>query len=618
MSDIIHLLPDNIANQIAAGEVIQRPASVVKELMENAVDADAHTIQVVVKDAGRTLIQVIDDGKGMSESDAVLAFERHATSKISTVDDLYALHTMGFRGEALASIVAVSQVELRTKPHGAEIGTSLSFTGSKMEGCTPDACAEGSNFQVKNIFFNVPARRKFLKSNEVELRNIITEFERVALVHPDLNLTLIHNGAQILNLPQSVQRQRILNVFGKSLNDKLLNINAQSSLATISGYVTTPDAARRRGAFQYFFVNGRFMKHPMFHKAVMEAFEGLIPEGDCPGYFIYFQLDPSEIDVNIHPTKTEIKFENELPIRQILVACIREALAKQSAVPTIDFQDSETNASLKSIPVYNSSSRNVTNSLPPIQVDPTYSPFANTKKESKTKGFDWEKLYESFTAEKNELRKPEMQEEQPHKESLTFDDDTEFVSAKALSIQNYQYKGKYIVTALGSGLAFIDQHRAHFRILYDRFLAMVSKREGVVEQELFPEVIEFTSSEVITLRSILSDLQGAGFALEDLGDDKWSINGLPNGLGRVNAVSLLKDIVAQTIETELNATRKIAESIAFSMASSAAIPVGKKLMSEEIDQLIADLFSCANPNLTPDGQTIITLISDKKNNKRFK
>ena len=353
MSDIIHLLPDHIANQIAAGEVIQRPASVVKELMENAVDAEATEITVHVKDAGRTLVQVVDNGKGMSETDARMAFERHATSKISDAKDLYALRTMGFRGEALASIAAVAQVELRTRARGAELGTKLSISGSVLESIEADACIEGAIFSIKNLFYNVPVRRKFLKSNETEFRNIMTEFERVALVHPQIAFKLYHNDAEVMNLPASALRQRIVNVFGKSFHQKLLPLESATSLVKIEGFIGRTDTVRRRGYQNYFFVNGRYMRHPYFHKAVMHAYEPLIPAGEWPDYFIYMTLDPSEIDVNIHPTKTEIKFENEQPIWQILSSAVREALGKSNSVPSIDF---DTEGAID-IPVYNPSTQ---------------------------------------------------------------------------------------------------------------------------------------------------------------------------------------------------------------------------------------------------------------------
>ena len=337
MSDIIHLLPDSVANQIAAGEVIQRPASVIKELVENAIDADAQNIHVLVTDAGKTCIQIIDDGKGMSETDARLSFERHATSKIREAADLFALRTMGFRGEALASIAAVAQVELKTRLESEELGTKLVIAGSKVESQEAVSCSKGSNFSVKNLFFNVPARRKFLKANSTELSNILAEFERIALVHPEVAFSLYSNDSELFNLPVSPLRQRILAIFGKKLNQQLLNIEVNTTMVKISGYIAKPETARKKGAHQYFFVNGRYMRHPYFHKAVMEAYEQLIPTGEQISYFIYFNVDPANIDVNIHPTKTEIKFENEQAIWQILSASVKESLGKFSAIPSIDF-----------------------------------------------------------------------------------------------------------------------------------------------------------------------------------------------------------------------------------------------------------------------------------------
>ena len=398
MSDIIHLLPDSIANQIAAGEVIQRPASVVKELVENAIDAGATQIQILIKDAGKTLVQVIDNGKGMSETDARMAFERHATSKISKADDLFSLHTMGFRGEALASIAAVAQVELRTRQKGADLGIRLEIFGSQLQHIEEEACPEGSIFSVKNLFYNVPARRKFLKTNDTEFRNIITEFERIALVNPSVSMSLYHNDTEILNLPESGLRQRIVNVYGKNLNQKLLSVEAESSLVSINGFVGKPETAKKRGALQYFFVNGRFMKHPYFHKAVMQAYDQLIPAGEMPSYFIYFNLDPATIDVNIHPTKTEIKFENEQPIWQILLAAVRETLAKSSAIPTIDF-DVE---GAIDIPVYNPEKKISGNESPKVQIRSEYNPFKRETTPTDTRpSFDWTELYQSFEADRS-------------------------------------------------------------------------------------------------------------------------------------------------------------------------------------------------------------------------
>lgn len=612
MSDIIHLLPDSIANQIAAGEVIQRPASVVKELVENAVDAGATRIQVNIKDAGRTLIQVIDDGKGMSETDARMAFERHATSKISTADDLFALHTMGFRGEALASIAAVSHVELRTRVRGAELGTHLFMAGSVLEEIETDACVEGSIFSIKNLFFNVPARRKFLKSNETEFRNIINEFERIALVNPHIDLSLYHNDTEIFNLPESGLRQRITNVYGKAINSKLLSLDAQSSMVTISGFIGTPDSAKKRGALQYFFVNGRFMKHPYFHKAVMYAYDQLIPTGDMPNYFIYFTLDPASIDVNIHPTKTEIKFENEQSIWQILVAAIRESLAKSNAIPTIDFDTRDA----IDIPVYNPSVDNKQVRAPQVQINKDYNPFQNNTT-YKREEFDWMKLYKDFDEERTsvQLEAESETEGDTSISQLPVVDNTLF---KDTTTSSFQYKGRYIITVLKSGLAFIDQYRAHVRILYDQYIANIRQRRGVSQQLLFPEIITFTASEATLLPSVLDELRYIGFDLNSLGNDTYSVNGQPAGTENLDVATLVKDAVNHVIETGCKANDEICEAIALSLAKSAAIRPGKQMSTDELEHLIASLFSSSSPTYTPDGKVIISLMTDDELEKRFK
>lgn len=628
MSDIIHLLPDSIANQIAAGEVIQRPASVVKELVENAIDAGAGHIQVNIKDAGRTLIQVIDDGKGMSETDARMAFERHATSKISSAEDLFSLHTMGFRGEALASIAAVAHVELRTRLQGSELGTKLSMAGSTLQDIEPDACTEGSIFSIKNLFFNVPARRKFLKSNETEFRNIINEFERIALVNPQVALGLNHNDTEIFNLPESGLRQRIINVYGKSLNQKLLSVDAQSSLVTISGFVGRPDSAKKRGALQYFFVNGRFMKHPYFHKAVMQAYEQLIPPGEQPNYFIYFTLDPSTIDVNIHPTKTEIKFENEQPIWQILMAATREALAKSSAIPTIDFDVEDA----IDIPVYNPVKEADGFKAPSVQLDSGYNPFKSSSSSyappssssPKKSEFDWSQLYQGFESDRDAVRKDlEMMGEVLDTEQDELAEPVKMtVGGEALFAETatpcYQYKGRYIITALKSGLALIDQHRAHVRILFDQYLNNIRQQKGASQQVLFPEIIEFTAAEAAVLPVLLEDMRFIGFDLSNLGNNSYAINGLPAGLENVDQIVLIKDIVSRAIETGCEVHEEICESIALALAKAAAIRPGKVMSADEMDHLIATLFSCPDSNLTPDGKTIVSMLTDEELEKRFK
>lgn len=615
MSDIIHLLPDSIANQIAAGEVIQRPASVVKELVENSIDAGATRIRVNIKDAGRTLIQVIDNGKGMSETDARMAFERHATSKISSADDLFSLTTMGFRGEALASIAAVSQVELRTRLTGSELGTRLVLSGSTVEEATCDACGEGCIFSVKNLFYNVPARRKFLKSNETEFRHIVQEFERIALVNPHINMSLYHQDAEILNLCEGNLRQRITNVFGKGLNDKLLTIEAVSSLATINGFVGRPDSSRKRGALQYFFVNGRYMRHPYFHKAVMQAFDQLIPTGDMPNYFIYFTLNPASIDVNIHPTKTEIKFENEQPIWQILMSATREALAKSSAIPTIDFDKEDA----IDIPVYNPDNAGHSSFVQPtVQVDKTYNPFRSSDTGYKRPEFDWNKLYKGFEEDVSD-NTGETSHTPAIKSSL--EKAPEDPLAKLFNEQSnpsYRYKGRYIITSLKSGLVIIDQYRAHVRILYDQYILHMQQRQGASQQLLFPEIVEFTPAEASVVPVLLEDLRYIGFDLSDLGQGSYAINGLPAGIENKDPVSLLKEMVARTIETGCEVHEEVIHALALALAKTTAIPTGKSLSPEECEHLVASLFSATDSHLTPDGKTILTIISDEELEKRFR
>lgn len=514
MSDIIQLLPDSVANQIAAGEVIQRPASVIKELVENAVDAGAKNINVLVVDAGRTSIQVIDDGKGMSETDARLSFERHATSKIRSAEDLFSLHTMGFRGEALASIAAVAQIELKTRQASDEIGTLLSISGSKFTGQEPCSCPVGSNFSIENLFYNVPARRKFLKSNSTELNNIITAFERIALVYPDISFTLHSNGTEMFNLKAGVLRQRIIDVFGKRLNQDLLSVKVDTSMCKISGYVGKPESARKKGAHQYFFVNGRYMKHPYFSKAVMNAFDRLVPMGEQVPYFIYFDINTEDIDVNIHPTKTEIKFENEQAIWQILSASVKEAVGMFNDVPSIDFDTQ----GRPDIPVYNPEN-NV--SAPKVQFNPTYNPF-NTggSAQPQTKSADkWESLYNGLknqTSQETELFTSKMA---PPTQEV---DDTPMENVIAeKSPAHYQYKGCYIMTAVKSGLMIVDQHRAHVRILYDKYLEQMKNREVSSQKVLFPESFHLSATEDVTLNKIEPEMIKLGFEITALGGGSY-------------------------------------------------------------------------------------------------
>ena len=605
MSDIIQLLPDSVANQIAAGEVIQRPASVVKELVENAVDAGAKTINVLIVDAGRTSIQVIDDGKGMSETDARLSFERHATSKIRKADDLFALTTMGFRGEALASIAAVAQIELKTRQEKDDIGTSLSIAGSKFIGQGPCVCPVGSNFKVENLFFNVPARRKFLKSNTTELNNIISAFERIVLVYPNITFTLHSNGVEIFSLKACSLRQRIVEVFGKRLNQNLLPVEVETTLCRIYGFVGKPESAKKKGALQYFFVNDRYMKHPYFNKAVANAFERLVPFGEQVPYFLYFEVPAENIDVNIHPTKTEIKFENEQAIWQILIAAVKEALGRFNDIPAIDF-DTE---GKPDIPVFNPSA-NV--SAPTVNFNPSYNPFKEAKgsKSSAASQTQWEGLYKGLnedfsTNTENVLSAPNLPDEQ----SIFTSNEVGKVSvAEERSPAHYQYKGCYIMTAVKSGLMIIDQHRAHVRILYEQYLKQLKEHTAHTQKMLFPEMVNLPTSNEAALQKVLSEMQTMGFELSNMGGGSYAVNGIPAGIEGLNISALVGDMVAPTLEDGSSVNEEIDKALALSLARNAAIPHGQVLGNEEMENLVNELFACNNVNYTPTGKTILTIL----------
>ena len=596
MSDIIHLLPDSVANQIAAGEVIQRPASVIKELVENSVDAGATTIHVIVVDAGRTSIQVIDDGKGMSETDARLAFERHATSKISQAGDLFALRTMGFRGEALASIAAVAQVELQTRTAEDEIGTKITLAGSRVTGQEPVSCPVGSNFKIDNLFFNVPARRKFLKTNATELNNILTAFERIVLVYPNIHFTLHHNGVEMLNLRAGSTRQRIADVFGKQYSQDLLPVEVQTAMCKVSGFVGKPESARKKSGCDYFFVNGRFMKHAYFHKAVMKAYDRLVPEGMAVPYFLFIEVDPGERDVNIHPTKTEIKFENEQAIWQILSAAVRDGIGKFCEVPSIDFDTQ----GQPDIPVFDTSHDSSYTAAPRVNYNPDYNPF----KQSHAPANQWESLYEGL--EKGATR------EEPVQQQSFFDDDniiepqsaTEILSEK--SPAHYQYKGKYLMTAVKSGLMIIDQHRASVRVLYDRYINQQGGHALSTQTLLFPETVQFSPSEAVTMQQLLPELGSLGFDLSDLGGNTYAVNGVPAGIDGIDPQSLLREMVSSAGAAD--SLSSIHSALALKLAQSAAIPYGQILNNDEMESIINELFSCSNVNYTPDGKAILCIL----------
>lgn len=604
MEDIIQLLPDSVANQIAAGEVVQRPASIVKELVENSLDAEAKHIQVLVVDGGRTCVQVIDDGKGMSETDARMAFERHATSKIRQASDLFGLTTMGFRGEALASIAAVAQVELRTRRPEDELGTLLRIAGSKLECQEPTACPVGSNFAVNNLFFNVPARRKFLKSNQTELSNVVADFERIVLTHPECDFSLFNNGVEMYRLPKTSVRQRILDVFGKKLNTELLPIDVETSLVTLTGYVGSPESSKKRGLHQFFFVNGRYMRHPYFHSAVMHAYENLIPIGDHVSYFIYMSVDPASIDVNVHPTKTEIKFDNEQAVWQVLAATVKESLGRFVGVPTIEFDNEEK----PYIPVLGTDTPKYNISPPkPVKTDYNpFKPFDDIKPSIANKVTNWESLYSKVEAET------------PSQNSPTIWDESSVAPLPDHDTPLFQYKGRYIVFPSPEGLMVVDQHRAHVCVLFNQYIDNLSKQRRLSQGMLFPEVIQFDRQELIVLEDIMSDLVYIGFDLTNLGGGSYSINGIPSGLDGVNPMVLLHDLVAAAKETGCNVQEKVHNAIALTMAHATAIVYGQVLSEDEMHVLLEQLFTLPSSKYTPDGKYVYTVIAYPDIEKSFK
>lgn len=628
MSDIIKLLPDSVANQIAAGEVIQRPASVIKELVENAIDAGATSVEVVLKDAGRTLIQVIDNGKGMSETDARLAFERHSTSKISKADDLFSLHTMGFRGEALASIAAISQVELRTKTSNAQLGTKILINASTCESQEPVVCAQGANFMIKNIFFNVPARRKFLKSNQVELSNIVKEFEKLALVNHHVDFSLSNNGSVIYKLMPGSFKQRITSLFGHNLDQQLIPINIDTSLVKITGFISKPEHSRKRGSLQYFFVNGRFMRHPYYHKAVMSCYDQLIPADEQPNYFLDFSVDPETIDVNIHPTKTEIKFENEVPIWQILAAATKESLGRFIAVPQIDFYTDDA----PEMPAFN---KHTVVSTPEIGIDPTYNPFnqnsgrggAESRSTHAVAGAttNWELLYQNFEKNKQEAFEnlSAVNANQPlvGVELSPFESEGKeqgvLISTDLAPVMCVQLKGRYILSPVKSGLMIVDQHRAHVKVLYEQYMKQIDGKNITSQSVLFPDVLHLTSSQSLILRELLPEMEKIGFSLSALSGDDWSVNAVPYGMNNVNIKDILLDVIEAFTKGGDSISAKVYSHLALCVAQASALPYGKELSADEMDELLAGLLHLSTPNYTPDGKNIFSILSNEQIEKMF-
>jgi DNA mismatch repair protein MutL len=602
MSDIIHLLPDSVANQIAAGEVIQRPASCLKELVENSLDAGARHIRVIVRDAGRTLLQVVDDGKGMSPTDARMAFERHATSKIQQASDLFQLRTMGFRGEALASICAVAHVEVQTRREEDEVGTRLEIAGSEVISQEMVQCPVGTNMRVKNLFYNVPARRKFLKTDQTELRNLITEYQRIVLVNPQVQFTFVSNDEIISELPACTQKQRIEAVFGhssKPYTGNLVDIATETELVRISGFIGKPETAGKNSQ-QYMFVNNRYMRHPYFHKALMTAYSGMLLPDHAPSYFLYFDIHPDAIDVNIHPTKTEIKFADEQAIFQILLAATKEALGKFNVAPSLDF----TTESQLDIPQRTNNTPSV--SAPRMQLDPNYNPFrAQT---SRTAPSGWNQLYEQPA---NQAR-PTQQDIPSTDIDVLFD-----VPLLTENTPLIQWDNRYIIAPTPTGLMLIHQHRAHACVLYKVLLEQLKNKQAATQPLLFPEVIELTQDDFATLEQLLPELLSVGFSLEQFSPMAYAINAVPALLGQKSPTDAILQVIHKVQDTERSATQQWQEMIALGLAEQMAIPQGKNLTEIEMRDLVERLQQSSSSRHLPNGQTISILLTHEDIQKRF-
>jgi DNA mismatch repair protein MutL len=592
MSDIIHVLSDAVANQIAAGEVIQRPCSVVKELMENAVDAGATSITVQVKDAGKTLIQVTDNGKGMSEGDAVRCFERHATSKISRAEDLFAIVTKGFRGEALASIAAVSEVEMKTRKPGNEMGTLVRISGSVLQSHEPVQTSTGTTIQVRNLFFNTPARRKFLKSDSTELRHIITEFNRVALTHPEARISLIHNGTEILQVATGNRRQRIMGLFGKAVGEYLIPLEAETSIIRISGYIGKPEHARKSYGEQFFFVNQRFVRHPYFHKAIMSGYSQILAGDHIPAYFIFLEADPASIDVNIHPSKTEVKFEEEKSIWQILLAAVRESIGRNNLSPSLDFSIE----GVIDIPVLK---HDTAIKIPSIDTDPTFNPFDSEGGEQPRRAprsypderfQGWEQLFEPPSSLLNS------------------------------ATRYLQVKNKYILSPVKSGLMVIDQRRAHERIVYERLRKLGGSQGPLSQQSLFPETLKLNASDYQVCIEMMPELEKQGFDIRDFGNQTVVIHGVPSLMNadQGRAPEMVEEMIEQFKSLHGEADLGISEKLARSAARSSAIGYGKSLSEVEMQELTDSLFTCSEPNYTPSGKLIVRIIEIGELDSQFK
>ena len=620
MADIIKLLPDHVANQIAAGEVVQRPASVVKELLENALDAGASEITLVIKEAGKILVQVIDNGMGMSNADARLCFERHATSKITSAEDLFSLHTKGFRGEALASIAAIAHVELKTRTETSEVGTKISIEGSQVIEQESVVSLTGTTISVKNLFYNIPARRNFLKSNTVETRHIIDEFHRVVLAHPQVSFTMLANGSDVFKLPESNLRQRIVNVFGAKSNEKLVPVSEETEIIKINGFVLKPDFAKKGRGGQFFFVNNRFIKSPYLHHAVLSAFEGLIKEGTTPGYFLFLDVDPKSIDINIHPTKTEIKFDDEQALYAILRSTIKHSLGQFSIGPVLDFNRE---AELDTPYDYNKKSP----VAPIIDVDKEFNPFQKESKKGrgavpyqKEKGASWESLYvglnEGFGSvprlANESANSVEMHFESDEVTGTLFDDESE-----AAGQTTFQLQKKYIISPIKSGLMIIHQHLAHQRVLYEELLKNITVQEAVSQQLLFPLCFNLAKPDVEILKKIQEQLEHTGFVFAALKDDIVEIEGIPVTVAESQIEKILEQLINDIREEVPDAGFSQNDLLAKSMAKSMAIKTGVSLSREEREHLVNQLFACKEPSFAPNNRAVLITMDVNDFDKKF-
>lgn len=616
MSSIIQLLPDHVANQIAAGEVVQRPASVVKELLENAVDAKATDIKLIVKDAGKALVQVIDNGVGMSVTDARLCFERHATSKIRQAEDLFSLHTKGFRGEALASIAAIAHVEMKTKQEQDELGNHIVIEGSKFVSQEPAVLPKGTSFAVKNLFYNIPARRNFLKSETVELRHVIDEFQRVALAHPNIYFTMYHNGSEMFNLPNSNFRQRIVNVFSGKTNEKLVPVQEETDILSIQGFVGKPEFAKKNRGEQFFFVNDRYIKSGYLHHAVMNAYDGLLPNGAQPSYFIYLQVPPNTIDINIHPTKTEIKFDDENALYAILRSAIKHSLGQFNVVPALDF---DRDPNLDTPYDY----QNKTAEYPTIQVDSNFNPFADDTSYSElaqqksTKSFSggssatykktetsqsWESLYVGLKQDTIEVETFAFENDEVT--ASLFDEKEEEKTPN----RTYQIHKKYIVSPIKSGMVIIDQSRAHQRVLYEQFLANMTVHQASSQQLLFPLQLHFSSNEMKLIAELQPSLENTGFVFEAFQSDAIHISGIPVNTSESEVSWVLEQLISDLEDGIPDSSFSQNDTIAKSMAKSLAVKTGVYLTEKEQENLVNNLFACKEPNVSPfQKPTFITM-----------